>query len=78
MDQKIKKGIYQHYKNLKYYEVLGVALHTESEEILVIYKPLYKNKYKLFARPYKMFFEKVKSPETQKFIPRFAYKRLRK
>lgn len=72
---KLKKGIYQHYKNKKNYEVQSLALHTETEEILVIYKPLYKSEYKLFARPYKMFFEKVKSPETKKIVPRFKFAR---
>ena len=75
---KLRKGIYQHYKNLKLYEVLDIALHTETEEILVIYRPLYKSEYKLFARPYKMFFEKVKNLETKKIVPRFIYKKAKK
>lgn len=70
---KIKKGKYQHYKNKKFYEVKDLALHTESEEFLVIYKPLYKSEYSLFARPYKMFFEKTKDLETGKLVPRFKY-----
>ena len=72
---KNKKGTYQHYKNKEFYEVLEVALHTETKEMLVIYKPLYKSEYKLFARPYKMFFVKVKNPETGKMFPRFSLKK---
>ncbi len=70
---KIKKGVYQHYKNKKTYDVLGVALHTETEEFLVVYKPKYKSEFSLFARPYKMFLEKTKDPETNRLVPRFKY-----
>lgn len=53
------KGTYVHYKNRQRYEAVGIALQTETEEKLVIYKPLYKNDYELFARPYDMFFGDV-------------------
>ena len=33
-------GRYQHYKG-RFYEVLGVARHSETEEELVVYRPLY-------------------------------------
>jgi hypothetical protein len=73
---KLKKGIYRHYKNKKLYEVQNVARHTETEEWVVIYKPLYKSDFAdLDVRPYEMFFEKVKDPETGKLVPRFAYVR---
>lgn len=39
--------------------MLGVALQTETEEPLVIYRPLYDSEYELFARPYAMFLEAV-------------------
>lgn len=55
----IEKGIYRHYKNQKLYEVLGVALQTETDEPLVIYRPLYDAQYDLCARPYEMFVGKV-------------------
>ena len=71
---KLKKGIYQHYKNKKLYEVQNIARNTETEEWLTIYKPLYKSDFaNLCARPYKMFFEKAKDPETGKLVPRFKY-----
>ena len=69
-----KKGIYHHYKDSeKEYEVLGVALHTETEEMLVIYKPLYETDQELFARPLEMFMGDVEKPEYQG--PRFVYLR---
>ena len=55
----IEKGIYRHNKKNQLYEVLGVALQTETDEPLVIYRPVYESKYELFARPYAMFIEEV-------------------
>ena len=55
----IEKGTYRHSKTGKLYEVLGMALATETEEWLVIYRPLYNSEYELFARPHEMFIEEV-------------------
>lgn len=55
----IINGVFRHYKNGKNYLIIGVALHTETNEQLVIYKPLYKTEHSLFARPYDMFFGDV-------------------
>ena len=72
---KIKKGIYVHFKNSKHlYEVVDVCRNTETEEWMVLYKPLYKSDFaKLCVRPYKMFIEKVKDPKTKKLVSRFTY-----
>ena len=66
---KISKGTYKHSKSGKLYEVIGLALETETEELLVIYRPLYENEYELFARPASMFTETVVLDE--KYVPRF-------
>ena len=66
---KISKGVYKHSKSGKLYEVIGLALETETEEILVIYRPLYENEYELFARPASMFTETVVL--DGKSVPRF-------
>ena len=54
---------YQHFKNKKFYELVGTARHSETLEELVVYKALYEtDKFEfgqLWARPKKMFFEKV-------------------
>lgn len=55
----LEKGTYRHNKKGHLYEVLGVALETETDEALVIYRPLYDNKYEIFAQPYSMFTEVV-------------------
>ncbi len=49
----IPRGIYQHYKGQQY-EVLGCAHHSETEEILVVYRALYGD-YGLWVRPISMF-----------------------
>ena len=66
---KIGKGAYKHSKSGKLYEVIGLALETETEELLVIYRPLYENEYELFARPASMFTETVLL--DGKSVPRF-------
>ena len=65
----ISKGTYRHSKSGKLYEVIGLALETETEELLVIYRPLYENEYELFARPASMFAETIVL--DGKSVPRF-------
>ncbi len=65
----IEKGTYRHTKSGKFYEVLGTALQTETNDVLVIYRPLYDHKYEFFARPYEMFIQMVDINGKQQ--PRF-------
>jgi hypothetical protein len=66
---KIQCGRYRHYKGQEY-EVLGVAKHSETEEDLVVYRPLY-GKGELWVRPLQMFVEKVVKEEGE--VARFEY-----
>ena len=66
---RISKGVYRHSKSGKLYKVIGLALETETEDLLVIYRPLYENEYELFARPVSMFTETVVL--DGKSVPRF-------
>ncbi len=50
-------GRYRHYKGGEY-EVMGVARHSESQEPLVVYRPLY-GATGWWVRPLAMFFERV-------------------
>ncbi len=69
-----RKGIYHHFKDAsKEYEVLGTAFHTETEEMMVVYKPLYGTDYELFVRPVGMFLEEVAKPEIGYEGPRFVW-----
>jgi hypothetical protein len=57
--------IYRHFKG-NYYTVLAIAVHTETDEPLVVYQALYSNG-TVYARPYKMFLEEInplKYPNT--------------
>lgn len=65
----IEKGTWRHVKSGKLYDVLGVALHTETDEWLVVYRPKYDTAYELFVRPYGMFCEWVEIDGQSK--PRF-------
>ncbi len=72
-------GVYEHYKSTnkdrRYYQVLGVARHTETEEKLVVYIPLYvipeHKGLRMQVRPLKMFMESV--DYHGKTLPRFNY-----
>ncbi|MFQ5588299.1 MAG: DUF1653 domain-containing protein [Nitrospiria bacterium] len=63
----IKPGIYRHYKGNDY-EVIGIAIHSETEEAHVVYRALYGD-YTLCIRPKTMFAEDVEKPDYKG--PRF-------
>jgi hypothetical protein len=62
--------VYRHYKGNNYY-VFGLATHTETNELMVIYQALYSH-HAMFIRPYKMFIEEV--TQDQKNITRQKYR----
>jgi len=65
----MQTGIYQHYKGERY-EVIDIARHSETDELLVLYRTCYGEK-NLWVRPFAMFFEKVLVDNQQ--VPRFEY-----
>jgi hypothetical protein len=72
MDQEsreIRPGRYRHYKG-NCYQVLGVARHSETEELLVVYRCLYGD-HSLWVRPLGMFTESV--IVDGRTVPRFAW-----
>ncbi len=62
-------GRYRHYKGGEY-EVIGIARHSETDELLVVYRPLY-NATGLWVRPLAMFLEAVR--HNNEDVPRFAH-----
>jgi len=69
----VKLGKYEHYKG-KFYEVIGVAKHSETTEELVVYKALYDSEFgknALWVRPKEMFAETVSVNGEE--IPRFKF-----
>ena len=74
-----RPGIYEHYKSTpkgrRYYMVLGKGRHTETEEIVAVYVPMYflaeHKGSRIQVRPFAMFLQDV---EWQgKTMPRFRY-----
>ena len=53
----MKKGIYRHYKGNEY-ELIDVAIHSETLEEMVVYRALYGDQ-KLWVRPAHMWEEEV-------------------
>ncbi len=53
----LPRGKYRHYKGGEY-EVLDIARHSETEELMVVYRPLYGDM-DLWVRPLDMFTETV-------------------
>jgi len=62
-------GLYRHYKGGKY-RVMGVARHSETEELLVVYQPQYGER-DWWVRPLSMFTEQVEI--EGRLIPRFQH-----
>lgn len=57
MMQEFQPGLYRHYKGGNYH-VIGVARHSETDELLVVYRCLNDND-SLWVRPLAMFQETV-------------------
>lgn len=73
MDE-LKIGTYQHYKG-NFYEVIGLARHSETLEELVVYRAVDESpdygKNALWVRPKALFRENIL--REGKEIPRFTY-----
>ncbi len=72
--EELRLGKYQHYKG-HFYEVIGVARHSETLEELVVYRALYKDKEfgenPLWVRPKAMFMENIIIEGKE--VPRFKF-----
>ena len=63
----VEPGRYRHYKG-NFYQVIGTARHSETDEMLVVYRPLY-GEGGLWVRPEAMFAELVEV--DGELVPRF-------
>lgn len=64
---RLTPGVYEHYKG-KRYLAIGVAHHSETGELLAVYRPLYGD-YHLYARPLRLFNATVEV--DGRAVPRF-------
>lgn len=72
----VRLGVYRHYKHTeqtpKYYQIMCLARHTETEETLVIYVPLYHaGGLRVAARPLKHFMSRAEV--DGELVERFTY-----
>jgi hypothetical protein len=65
----LPSGLYRHHKG-QHYQVLDVVRHSETEEALVLYRPLYGER-ALWVRPFEMFTGTVTIDGVEQ--PRFAW-----
>ena len=69
----LKIGKYQHFKG-NFYQVLHLAKHSENEEYMVVYQPLYDDKEGvrgIWVRPLTMFDEVIE--REGKKLKRFSF-----
>ena len=62
----IQPGLYEHYKGGRY-EVISIAVHSETHETLVVYRSLADSR--IWVRPVAMFVESIWV--VGRFVPRF-------
>lgn len=65
----LKLGRYQHFKG-NYYQLLHIAKHSETEEVMAVYQPEYGER-GIWVRPLTMFDELIERDGKQ--FKRFQY-----
>ena len=77
--------IIQHFKretvdqnSMQYlYEFIGIAIHSETRDRVVVYQALYGDK-GLFVRPYEMFMEEVDYVKYPEIRQKYRFEKIRK
>ena len=65
----VRPGIYRHYKG-NLYQVIDIVTHSETDELLVLYRALYGER-ELWVRPQALFFQSVQV--NGQTLPRFEW-----
>ena len=68
-------GKYKHFKG-NIYEVIALANHTESTDLLVVYKDL-QDENKVWARPIEMFMSKVDKEKYPNCLQEYRFERIK-
>ena len=71
----IKKGIYRHYKGNRY-ELMDVAIHSETLEEMVVYRALY-GEGGTWVRPKNMFLSKVDREKYPDAAQEYRFEKIR-
>ena len=59
------------------YEFIGIAIHSETRDRVVVYRALYGDK-GLFVRPYEMFMEEVDHDKYPEIRQKYRFEKTRK